>query len=263
MSEEQNTAAEVIRDLSHFRTGDINGTPFVSTPIGAKIELKPELRDKPIRAEQDVKAHDVLGFIAYVNRFKESNTVVFAALDPAPALVAIVDYHAPNGDPAFCKHRVGCSMPRSEEWKRWTAANNERFTQKQFGEFLTDNLADVVTPEGGKLLSTALNLSSLRNVEFRSSQRLSDGTISFSYTEDEKASTDARLPEKIEIGVPVFKGGDRYKVSARLRYTIKEGSLSLWYELERPDLVVDQAYSDTIDKVATQTSLPVIRGAAQ
>jgi hypothetical protein len=47
---------------------------------------------------------------------------------------------------------------------------------------------------------------------------------------------------------------------ARLKYQIKEGALSIWLELERPDLVIDDAYQRVLVDIASATSIEVFRG---
>src|SRR3546814_7723759 len=136
-------------------------------------------------ARGKVQAHDVKGFVDYINKFKLDTTRTFAALEPRPQLKAIIDYHAPTA-PGLCAHVVECAMQHSEEWKRWTKADGTPLTQKEFGLFIEDNEKDVLDPAGGDLLQLALTFSSLRQVTFNSGRRLQDGTVSFEFKEEEK-----------------------------------------------------------------------------
>ncbi len=105
----------------------------------------------------------------------------------------------------------------------------------------------------------ALNFSSIRQADFKSSQRLQDGIVQFQYVEDEKAG-ELKMPERIKLGIPVFRSGEAYKISARLKYTIKDQTLTIWYELERPDLVLDDAYSQAIKYIEEKTNIEIYRG---
>src|SRR3546814_1127843 len=45
-------------------------------------------------ARGKVQAHDVKGFVDYINKFKLDTTRTFAALEPRPQLKAIIDYRS-------------------------------------------------------------------------------------------------------------------------------------------------------------------------
>ncbi len=258
---EHDTAAQIISNLKAVTVTEIGGVPALITPPGFLATQYPRLLPRPQRTEKTVTAHDVLGFVTYANHFKISGiTAIFAALEPKPRLHAAIDYHAPEL-PSHCEHNVYCEMAHSEEWKRWTSENKKAKSQKEFGLFLEDNLKDVVTPAGPDLLQMALNFSSFRSVEFKSSQRLSDGLTQFQYVEGERAG-EIKMPDRIKLGLPVFRGEQVYAITARLKSSLTDTKLSLWYELERPDLVVDAAYTAVIERVEKDTGITVFRGAA-
>ncbi len=134
MSDDQKSA-EIIRDLAAIKEITIEGVPCVLRPNHFELDQFPELLPAPKRTKQNVIAHDVAGFIAYICKFKTEATALFAALEPKPMLKGIVDYHAP-GAPSHCEHSVSCGMEHAEEWKRWTSNNNKKMDQKAFGLFL-------------------------------------------------------------------------------------------------------------------------------
>ena len=76
-----------------------------------------------------------------------------------------------------------------------------------------------------------------RKSEFKSVRRLQDGTFSFAFS-DEKGGSQASLPEEIMLSLPPFHNGSYYALKARLRYRLRDGDLSLWYELIEPKLIV-------------------------
>lgn len=259
------SAAQIIKDLAGAQLIDVAGVPALITPKGTEIKLFDNLvAPKALSTKAKIDAHDVDGFVDYINQFKGEGTRIFAALEPKPALKAVIDYHSP-AQAALCSHIVNCAMQHSEEWKRWTGTDGAKnaMTQKAFGLFIEDNAKDVIVPSGGDLLQMALQFSSLRAVTFQSGQRLQDGTVAFEYKEEEKSGT-ARLPPQIELGLPVFRGDkEAYKIKARLKYVIKDGQLAIWFELERPDLVMDEAYQQVITDVAARTSISIFRGMPQ
>ena len=257
---ETNTAAQIIEKLAGIKEGTVADVPFVIVPNGFNVKtFENLLPPKALSSKASIAAHDVDGFVNYINRFKLSQTALFAALQPKPALRAYIDYHSPSAAD-LCHHVVSCAMDHSEEWKRWSEQDKTKLTQKEFGLFIEDNAKDVLTPSGGELLEMALKFSSLRSVTFGSSQRLQDGTVQFEYKEEEKTG-DIKLPPKIELALPVFRGDKAaYKINARLKYQLKEAQLQIWYELERPDIVIDAAYKAVIDDVMARTEIAIFRG---
>lgn len=62
------------------------------------------------------------------------------------------------------------------------------------------------------------------------------------------------------IGVPVFWNGDAYRVDARLRYRVREGLLTFWYELIRRDKVLEDASQTLIAHIREKTGSPFFFG---
>jgi uncharacterized protein YfdQ (DUF2303 family) len=260
MHSETNTAADIIRGLAGASSMTVAGMPIIVAPRDMQVHKFPELVAPPlIVTRSKIAAHDVAGFIDYINTFKLDTSRIFAALEPKPKLHAIIDYHAVKGA-QHCLHTVTCDLAHSEEWKRWTVASGTRMDQKSFGTFVEDNLKDVLEPSGGELMQMALNFTSMRDVEFGSSTRLSSGEVQFSYKEKERTG-EVKLPERIRLALPVFRGDEQaYSIWARVKYQLKEQKLEIWFELERPDLIVDAAYKAVIKEVGEKTSIAPFRG---
>ena len=244
---------------ANIETQTINGTPAIVLPEGYSLERQDDLRDKPIRVKQSVVAHDVKGFEDYINAFKLDHTRLFAGLKPRPKLVGVIDYHHRDGDPEWGQHSISCAMMHSEEWTRWMGFNKKKTGQIEFAEFIEENYRDVTAPSAAELLAIALNISSMRDVEFKSDARLSSGEVQFSYVQKEVAGQ-MRLPERITIAPPVFVSGQRYPFEARLKHRINDGKLTLWLELDRPDLVVEHAYAQELIAIEAGTGIAVFRG---
>ena len=233
----------------------------IALPPGwTKEVIKQDVRELPApkRTNRVVKAHELDGFISYVNRFKNEATALYCESYRQPALTARLDDHQPS-KPSHVEHLAHFACPTTEEWNRWAGGDRKQTSQVEFAEFIEDNIRDVVAPTGIEFLTAITNFTDTRTVEFKSAQRLSDGTVQFSYNEKETAEQ-IRLPVEFQIAVPVFEGlTTNYKFKARLKYRLKDAKLTLWYELDRPDLVKREAYSDLIKIVEEQTSHHVHR----
>ena len=66
--------------------------------------------------------------------------------------------------------------------------------------------------------------------------------------------------DRFQIGVPVFWGGEAYRVDARLRYRVKDGKLIFWYELIRDDKVLEAATTTMIEAIKLGTGQPTYFG---
>lgn len=84
--------------------------------------------------------------------------------------------------------------------------------------------------------------------------------MSFVQDDDNQTLTTMKLFEKIAIGIPIFWGGDAYQITARLRYRVKEGRLTFWYELIRPDKILEDATKTLINKIKVSTGVPLFFG---
>lgn len=138
-------------------------TPFVvAIPNGlTKHDLtadwqKAQQTLQPYRRVGLAKMLDLASLIAWANRFKGNNSVLFADTGDKPSLTCIADYHgggAPvnsptDRDPAasHCRHRATYAFPVSQEWKTWNEASGKPLTMPQFGEFIEANAKDLLNP---------------------------------------------------------------------------------------------------------------------
>ncbi len=66
------------------------------------------------------------------------------------------------------------------------------------------------------------------------------------------------------ICVPVFaRSPVFYQILARFRYRKSGTGLTFWFELWRPDLVFEQAFSEACDRASAETKLPIFIGAPE
>jgi uncharacterized protein YfdQ (DUF2303 family) len=238
----------------------IEGVPHVVMPQGFKLESLEALLPAPRRIKGLVRAHDLSGLIAYVEKFKDTDTAIYCGPVDAALIDARLDDHTP-GKPSHVTHRCQFGCPVTPEWKTWTVSDKVVFDQVAFGEFIENNMRDIIKPDASDLLTATRNFSESRTADFKSSVKPINGMVQFHFTEDDgKKAGDIKFPDAIEIGVQVFEGLKvRYPIAAKLRYRIKDQKLTLWYELDRPDLTKRQAYNDLIDEVEKATGIQVFR----
>jgi uncharacterized protein YfdQ (DUF2303 family) len=254
-----------------------------------------EYADAPDRREGTARLGDLDSFIAHTRRFMDDDSAIFADRNPtAPSMTTVFDYHRiPTGEgekridqPRFGKHRAVYSFPLSDEWQAWIKSNGVPMQQAAFAAFLEDRIADVLDPIGaaGELESTKKAMDALQ-VTFASPSRLLDlargltvriesnvvnaqnlksgeSTLRFDTAHQDERGAPLDVPGAFLIGVPVFRGNDRFTICARLRYRIKpgEGKMTWHYDLYRAVETYDAAFTEACKTAAAKTELPLFMG---
>ena len=247
----------------------------VALPPGWKLEEKDDekLHSTPYRKTGTIRLDDQDSFVNYVNRHKIADlTTIYCQADYQKSEVdfgCIINDHngALNGQ-QWRDHRALYQPIFSEEWNRWTGNDTEPLSQTGFAMFIEDNLADIAAvegmPTGQQLLEMATSFQANQDMRFKSAVRLQNGGVNMSFVQDDDNQTLAQMKlfEKIAIGIPVFWNGDAYQITARLRYRVKEGRLTFWYELIRHDKVLEDATKTLINKIQDATGVPLYFGRA-
>lgn len=246
------------------------GVPFALVPQGMIIEnLSDYLPDRPDRKRVQVSLNSVESFIAYVNEHKSEHTRIFASMTEAPyTMTAAIDYHetGADGKPEYVTHIVVLTLQETDEWKRWFGNNQKPFEQVEFAYFIEDNLIDIVEPESATLMEVALSLQASSDGRFTSASRLQDGATHFEFKADiqAKAGQDGSLeiPEKFKLFIPVFRGVPEKEIEAHFRYRLNKnnGDLKLFYQLIRPQKMVDTMVETAMAQVKDGVELPIFDG---
>lgn len=274
MDETMNNEAEAIRDMAVRAANPVvleeGALPYALIPEGHKVAELENLLPAPRATRRKVALADVASFIRYINLFKTEATQVFADQIRAK-LVAVMDFDT-RGAPAWAAHEALYLCPVSKEWEAWNSRNQRPAKQAEFLQFIEDNLPDIVQaevdgrmvgPTAADMLEVARSIQAHKNIEFKSATKLQDGTVQITYNEDINGTArggQMAIPEEFYIGIPVFHGGDRYLIKARLRYRIESGVLAMWYDLYRHDRAMDDAFQDLAKAIHTGTGIEPLMG---
>lgn len=281
-------------------TDPLTGDVAPAVVINGKLEAIPadtftDYRNRPVRIKGVAALSRIESLIEHVNRFKQPESVLFAddRADSA-SITAVIDYHfagaPPAGgvSPAYAQHRAHYSFPLSDEWKVWTGANGKQMGMFDFATFIEDNINDVIqliagedhlseeleryikTCGGGKpaspsaLVELSRRLDINENAIVKNAVKLSsgEGEISFSTEHVDSDGKPVKVPGLFMIAIPVFKGGPLYRIACRLRYRAK-GAISFWFEMWRADKAFEAAFSESCERVAEETELPMLFGAPE
>jgi uncharacterized protein YfdQ (DUF2303 family) len=270
----ENIAATLARELPNATVilqDDGTGVAHVAVPKHfTLVQVDTESReDHPRRAKGLATMSDAESFIAFVNEFKVAGTAVWCSFDPASAqlsFAAVIDEHAP-GVPGWRGLGAAYTPRFSIEWQNWKGSNTKPFGQVEFADFLEKNESDVALADGMptslQMLAMATEFVAKQDMSIKSAVRLQDGGVRLSYIADSDAGTleAMKLFEKFQIGIPVFWTTPKldadgasiplpaFRINARLKYRIRDGKVTFWYELIRPDRVHQAAAVELIDEV--------------
>lgn len=235
---------------------------FNNVDITAAIEKASPV---PYRKKGTVALTSIDSFNEFVkDQARDQGTYIYA--DPeARTLTAVFndhEYGERSTDAGWRDFRAVYNAELSREFATWLMHNKKPMEQEVFAVFLEDNIADVVEPSGETLLAIALTLQAKTEVNFNSSKRLDNGQVQLTYTEniDARAGAGAiEIPREFAIGCRLFKNGEGYKIRARLKYRLGGGNVKFWYELDRPENVIEDAFSAYVEK-AKETGVKVLIG---
>lgn len=267
----QNTAAALRAGIALGKPRFVTGhKPYTIVPNGSQLHEIPEEAARPSRIKSNPKLHDAPSFIRYVNKHKEHATTVLADTD-ASQVLAVIDHHQDSqvngtgpgndGRAAYCDHRATYVARHSEEWKTWMAKNGKPMSQVEFATFLEDNEPDVAQPKGAELIEIAEALQVSRSGEFKSKINRNSNSIIFGYTEENNATAgQVEVPKEFSVLLRPYIGCSHHTLTAKLRYKLEDGSLKLWYDLIRAEVLRREAFDAIIKRIADETSIPVLLG---
>lgn len=271
----------------------------ISTTIQKELdERKPNPRDRRGKAVLT----NLDSFIAHVNRFGDSDSVVFAnSQTNDPFVLAVLDYHRADrlveegdadgstvhGEYRHGRHRSSFRFPLSDEWQAWRAANGESMTMAEFAAFLENRVLDVAevdkVPEsakrfvdmmGGKaniadwasLNKIARSLTVYENAVVENVVNLDSGALNFEVregSETEVAGIKVSVPTMFFIDIPLFREGPKYRLPVRLRWRKPRGSITFFYEMWNPEHAFTDAFNEAIARIAAETPADVLYGSPE
>lgn len=261
-----------LANMKPIRANEIDGLEYVILRKGGNEMLIPVEGKKapPHRKTGTVKLKDADSFCAYYH-MHGNGAPVYATLEPAKFIAVLNDH---TKDVAGHRdHRAEFEVRHSREWNIWTKHNGQGAafgSNEAFALFIEENSLDIVNPDPARMLQLALNFRVKADVTFSHAQRLQDGNIALQYqnivtAHGGAAAGDLSIPELFAICIPVFNGieAHKYTIEARFRYRLREGKLTLWYELVRPHKVMELAFKEMWEQIVAETNAPILHGSPE
>jgi uncharacterized protein YfdQ (DUF2303 family) len=208
--------------------------------------------DKPRRTVATLAFSDVNSFVQYWKAFAGASPYTPGLFHNGEnAVTAIFDYHTSEG-PDWCQHKATLTLKDTVEWATWKSQNGKPQSQADFALFIEDNAPDIVEPAQAHMIEVARNLQAKSEMNFASAVRLNNGSTDFKFTEATTATvgkSNAEVPERFTISIPLFEAMDMQRIEARLRYRVKDGKLLMWYDLWRAHKAVESAFKIVLETI--------------
>lgn len=200
--------------------------------------------------------------VTYVNRFADVGTTLWADRDGG-TVTAVLDDATAQDDPAWGEHRATLTLRHTQDWEDWVsgrhAANGRKMGQVEFAEFIEDHLHNLVSPSPADMLELAQTFEATKSVEFREATRLSSSQRQITYAETIASRAGQRgqmtVPEALTLSIAPYEGVDPVILTARFRFRIAGGDLSLWVVIDRPDDALDRVFEVILDDIREGTAI--------
>lgn len=207
-------------------------------------------RPAPSRKQGTVVLNDVASLLAYCADQAAQDTGYIYADPDGRKIVAV--FNDAKDEAGWRDHRASFEAELTPEAKRWIASNGKLMPQDEFATFIEDNQPDLQGDDATNLLTVATTMQAKSDINFSSSKRLQDGQTQLVYNEvintTAGASGELKIPKTFALGLRIFKNGVGYKLTARLKFRLHSGSVKFWYELERPEIAIEDASRATSPK---------------
>lgn len=247
---------------------DIDGHHFVMVPpnytaknITEEVE---KAQDHPNRKRGTVQLKDIASLLTYAKDQCASDTGYFYADTDTRTVTAVFNDHRDLIMPGWRDHKASYKAEYTPEFKKWMDKNGTAMTQTEFAEFVEDNFADITEPAAQHMLDMATTIQAKTDINFGSAKRLDNGQVQLQYTEtiDARAGANGALsiPKEFTLGLRIFKNGGGYKLKARLKYRLNAGAIKFWYELDRPERSIEDAFGGYVEVLTEQSGYQVLLG---
>lgn len=264
--ENDGPAVPVILTTERDDNGNAVTRPELASEILAELDAR---MPGPRRRKGTVVLTDVSSFVQYLARYQRADASVIYADVSGMRFEAVLDEHpiadaqADTVGTMWREFRATYACPRSPEWQAWTSFDGKPMKQEAFADFLEARLEDMTSAEGLpkplEVLDVARKLHIRTKGEFRRELNPTNGDyILVNKTETTAEST--QIPRAFAIAIPVFEGGTRYQLEARVRFAIGEAGPAFSYTLHRRVEIERDAFGEVRSTIETQTKLPVLSG---
>lgn len=266
---ETDALIEEMKRVHRLKTLDDSGI-YYDMETGQVVDIRGKLADPlsgehPRRKSGSYTVRDVDSFVEYVQKHGLEETELWGDRTRG-TVTAVIDAHGAVGTHAgWESHQAELRLEQDPDWAAFVGKDGEMVSQARFAEFIEDHLHVFAKPKAADMLELAQTFQATTKVDFESSNRIKSGETQLVYQEHTTSTAGKKgnlaIPDEFVVGLSPYRGvgTDPYAVTARFRYRIEGQHLVLGYRLVRPDKVLDDAFDQVTQLVATGLSKPVWR----
>lgn len=263
--------AAALQPRAVYREGD-EESYFVAVPPGYSMKNITDELEKtqpaPWRARSTVTLRSLDSLIAYCKRMESSDAATIYANADTGQITAVFNDHADRFSPGWRDLRASFKAEHTPEFLLWKNRDKQLMDQLAFAEFIEARMADIADPAvADALLRVATTIQAKTGINFSSARRLDNGAAQITYNEviDARAGEAGNLtiPTQFYLGLRVYKGdATGVRFLARLKYRLSSGAVKFFYEIDRPERVVETAFATYLERLSAESGALVLQGDA-
>lgn len=237
---------------------------YAFVPDGYSLKDISDPARLPDRVRQSVAFDDRASLVAFVNRFSNADTVLFADFNSL-TITAAIDFHTsnePQVEPRAVDFTAKLTLLPSEEFLRWDKMEGVMHPQEAFAEFLEENAVNIHTPDPATMIEISRELEASIGAVFKSKVSLENGDRSFVYETETKTKGDIAVPRAFTLLIPLFNGEDPEFLEARFRFRPSPEGLALGFVWHRVEVKRRAFFNEIASLVSDATGRPVFNGRA-
>lgn len=250
--------------------------PIAAVPDGVQLKSLEPLLPAPLRTTGTTSLHQYPAFVAYVNKYKSPDGMIFVEPNIAfrsggKLATAVLDFPAP-GVPQWSGHNVELIVQPSIEYKMLTELDGKMLEQDQFARSILNLARFCTSMSSADLLELAQKLTLTSKGAFRSITDDLSGSANIAYDVQVSAKVDSgtttkniEVPSSISFNLPMLLGGAPVSLNADLLYRIPEeagGKIKLGIRLPDRVYVERDVLESLVVQLSTDTELAVAVGSS-
>lgn len=235
MNIEPGSAAELTELAAQLATPvrDDNGASLaIRGEAGTRLLPLERFRRLPSSMHRHVDFRYLAEFVAYVMSHR-SNSGSYGLAQFRPLRVQYVIDYGTHLSPQWGTHRAHFSPALSPAYSAWFGKQGKPMTHAEFAAFIEERAPDCYHPDSATMLELALSFQAGGEMSFSSAVRLESGDVQLQYANQVRGTSRAghlEIPATFAIRIPVYEFHELIELTARLRYRVKDGALSIWYQ---------------------------------
>lgn len=246
----------------------VENAVFVNIPPGYThkdiTKAVEEAQPTPNRKRGTVQLKDIASLLIYAKDQQASAAGYFYADPDSRTITAVFNDHRDLVMAGWRDHKATYKAEFTPEFAKWMGKDGVQMGQTEFAEFIEDNFADITEPAAQHMLEMATTIQAKTDINSASAKRLQNGQVQLQYTETIDARAGANgameIPKEFALGLRIFKNGGGYKLKARLKYRLHSGNVKFWYELDRPERAIEDAFGGYVEVLRDQSGYQVLLG---